>query len=187
MEPHFQREFLLRLPLPSAQLYARAYHAKDARAQHDNAFYLFEALIKLTAAPLVAGYLQEAAAGMQPRQRGLDQLLAQLALPSLGQWVAILRELAVFWHPCGRGRSSARTLMGTTECSAPRLACHTGSLPAYQERARFRPAGGRFRGFAARATRCFGSISQCSVRPWWSAVGLVFRARNGASAVSRGK
>jgi WD40 repeat protein/serine/threonine protein kinase len=89
----FHREYLLRLPLPLAQLYARAHNAKDARGRHDNAFYLFEATIKLAATPMVAAYLHEIEHG-QPRSAALDRLLAQLSLPSLGQWVAILRELA---------------------------------------------------------------------------------------------
>ena len=79
--------------MPLAQLYSRAYNAKDGRSRHDNAFYLFEALIKLAAAPTAAAYLGEIRSGA-PRVAGLDRVLVQLALPSLGQWVAMLRELA---------------------------------------------------------------------------------------------
>src|SRR5436309_4779215 len=93
MLSEFRREYLVRLPLPLAQLYSRAYNAKDPRSRHDNTFYLFEALIKLAAAPAVACYLQEVQGGA-PRVPALDRLLAQLALPSLGQWVAMARELA---------------------------------------------------------------------------------------------
>src|SRR5437660_7713216 len=93
MDLEFRRDYLLRLPLPLAQLYSRAYNAKDARSRHDNSFYLCEALVKLAATPLVACYLLECRQGM-PRSAALDRLLAQLALPSLGQWLAILRELA---------------------------------------------------------------------------------------------
>ncbi len=50
MSQEFRREYLLRLPLPLAQLYSRAFNAKDARGRHDNAFYLCEALVKLAAA-----------------------------------------------------------------------------------------------------------------------------------------
>jgi len=89
----FQREYLVRLPLPLAQLYSRAHNSPSSRARHDNSFYLFEALIKLSAAPLVGAYLGEIEAGA-PRAAALDRLLAQLALPSLGQWVGILRETA---------------------------------------------------------------------------------------------
>jgi tetratricopeptide (TPR) repeat protein len=89
----FRREYLVRLPLPLAQLYSRAHNAKDARTRHDNAFYLCEALIKLAATPLVACYLDELRQG-RGRVPELDRLLAQLALPSLGQWLAMLRELA---------------------------------------------------------------------------------------------
>jgi serine/threonine protein kinase len=105
----FQREYLLRLPLPLAQLYSRAHNAKDARGRHDNTFYLCEALIKLAVAPAIACYLSEIQAG-QPRVAALDRLLLQLALPSLGQWLAILRELSRHFstrvdanhHPLGR-------------------------------------------------------------------------------------
>lgn len=93
MTGDFQREYLVRLPLPLAQLYSRAYNAPAAQARHDNAFYLFEALIKLAACPHVMAYLHEVDHGAQ-RVDSLDRLLAHLALPSLGQWAAILRELA---------------------------------------------------------------------------------------------
>jgi serine/threonine protein kinase/tetratricopeptide (TPR) repeat protein len=89
----FRRDYLVRLPLPLAQLYSRAYNAKDPRGRHDNTFYLFEALVKLTAAPAIACYLHEVEQD-QARKPALDQLLTQLALPSLGQWVGMLRELA---------------------------------------------------------------------------------------------
>ena len=93
MALEFDRRYLMHLPLPLAQLYRRAYNAKDARGRHDNAFYSFEALIKLAACPLVVAYLDEV------RRSGvhveaLDRVLLRLALPSLGQWLNILRELA---------------------------------------------------------------------------------------------
>ena len=93
MPEEFRREYLLRLPLPLAQLYSRAYNAKDARSRHDNAFYLCEAFVKLAAGAAAMTYLQEAEHGAA-RKPALDRLLACLALPSLGQWVAMLRELA---------------------------------------------------------------------------------------------
>jgi internalin A len=89
----FHREYLLRLPLPLAQLYSRAHNAKDARDRHDNTFYLFEALVKLTTAPAVAAYVGEVEGGA-PCVAALDRLLLQIALPSLGQWLGLLRELA---------------------------------------------------------------------------------------------
>ena len=49
MQVDFRREYLVRLPLPLAQLYSRAYNARDGRSRHDYTFYLFEALVKLTA------------------------------------------------------------------------------------------------------------------------------------------
>src|ERR1700730_18071560 len=107
MPGDFQREYLLRLPLPLAQLYSRAHNAKEPRSWHDNSYYLCEALVKLAASATVAGYLNdvghdEAAWGRHsclpgrqeclPHSETIDRLLAQLALPSFGQWVAIMRE-----------------------------------------------------------------------------------------------
>ena len=63
----FRREYLLRLPLPLAQLYSRAYNAKDTRSRHDHAYYIFEATIKLTTCVLAAAYLAE-------RERAADAL-----------------------------------------------------------------------------------------------------------------
>src|SRR3954454_17709373 len=91
MSQEFRRDYLARLPLPLAQLYSRAYNAKDPRGRHDNTFYLFEALVKLAAATAVAAYLHEVQQGA-PRVAALDRLLVHLALPSLGQWVGMLRE-----------------------------------------------------------------------------------------------
>ena len=93
MSQEFQRDYLIRLPLPLAQLYQRAYNDKSAQSRHNNTFYLFEALIKLATAPLVAAYLYEVEQG-SPRVAELDQLLVHLALPSLGQWVGMLRALS---------------------------------------------------------------------------------------------
>jgi hypothetical protein len=87
--------YLVRLPLPLAQSYSWAYNDKDPRSRHNNAFYLFGVLVKLTAVPLVAAYLYGVRHGVQ-RLDNLDRLLVQLALPSLDQWAGIVRALA--WH-----------------------------------------------------------------------------------------
>ena len=47
----FHRECLVQLPLPLAQLYSRAYNVKTPQSRHDHTFFLFEAVVKLTAAP----------------------------------------------------------------------------------------------------------------------------------------
>jgi hypothetical protein len=108
MTQEFRRNYLVRLPLPLAQLYSRAYNDKSPRARHDNTFYLFEAAVKLAAAQVIAAYLEEVQYGA-PRSAAVDELLVQLALPSLGQWVAMLRKLARYFgqrpdaasHPLG--------------------------------------------------------------------------------------
>ena len=89
----FHREYLIQLPLPLAQLYNRAHNAKDPRHRHDNAYYLFETLVKLMTAPLVAAYLHEMRHG-GTRVDVIDAQLQNLALPSLGHWVGMVRELA---------------------------------------------------------------------------------------------
>ncbi|MDA0660831.1 MAG: hypothetical protein O3C60_18660 [Planctomycetota bacterium] len=89
MQPdEFRREYLLRLPLPIAQLYGQAYNAKSPRERHDNAFYLLEALVKLAASTATACHLEEVSQGRFARVPLLDRQLAQLALPSLGQRLA---------------------------------------------------------------------------------------------------
>jgi branched-chain amino acid transport system substrate-binding protein len=92
----FRNDYLVGQPLPIAQLYSRAHNAKEARARHDNTFYLFEALIKLAACPPIVCYLAELREG-GARDEKLDGLLKQLALPSLGQWVGFLRETARYY------------------------------------------------------------------------------------------
>lgn len=103
----FHRDFLVRLPLPLAQLYSRAYNAADGRTRHDACFYLFEALVKLASCPLIAAYLDAIALG-SPRDETIDELLGNLALPSLGHWVGILRELSK--HFDGRADSDTHPM-----------------------------------------------------------------------------
>lgn len=93
MDELFRREYLVRLPLPLAQLYSRAHNAKQARARHDYAFYLCEALIKLATMPLASNYLAECSQG-EDRSAAIDERLPCLRLPSLGHWLGLLRELA---------------------------------------------------------------------------------------------
>ncbi|HEX3870573.1 MAG TPA: hypothetical protein VHV77_09065, partial [Pirellulales bacterium] len=108
MSGQFRREFLTRLPLPLAQLYRRSFTDKSARSRHDNAYYLFEALFKLAAAPSIACYLDEVDAGAA-RVEPIDKLLANLALPSIGHWKGMVQALAAHFgkrtdarqHPLG--------------------------------------------------------------------------------------
>lgn len=93
MDQGFRRDYLLRLPLPLAQLYSRAHNAKDTRTRHDNCFYIFESLIKLSTCPLIGAYLDDLKRGKDHNEQ-VDRALSHLALPSLGQWVGMLRELA---------------------------------------------------------------------------------------------
>lgn len=100
MSDRLYREYLLRLPLPIAQLYLRAHNAKDARARHDHGFYVLEAATKLSAVSLLARALQTetGSSGQDASQDKWNRQLAALARPSLGHWAALCRYLATT-HP----------------------------------------------------------------------------------------
>ena len=92
-QPQFDWELVARLPLPLAQLYHRAFNAREARSRHNNAFFLFEATVILAASVLVAGYARSLEAG-DSGNPALESPLINLRRPSLGQWVGILHDLA---------------------------------------------------------------------------------------------
>lgn len=91
MSAEFKREYLLRLPLPLAQLYARAYNAKDAHSRHNNTYYLFEVWVKLTVAIMVATYARRDLRSGQ--NQAINTAISRLNLPALGDWVKLLRLL----------------------------------------------------------------------------------------------
>ncbi|MEM1212061.1 MAG: serine/threonine-protein kinase [Planctomycetota bacterium] len=91
--PQLDQALYLSLPLPLSHLYSRTFTSKTARARHDNAYYLFEALIKLAACPPIAAYCRGTALG-QPRDPALDRSLLSLRLPSVGHWLGLLRQTA---------------------------------------------------------------------------------------------
>jgi serine/threonine protein kinase len=90
----FHRDYLTELPLPLAQLYRRTNDEKSDEARHNTCYFLFEALVKLIAAPAIALYLEDVGRDPSARVDQLDQQLQALACPSQGHWVGILRELA---------------------------------------------------------------------------------------------
>ena len=183
MSQQFQRDYLVRLPLPVAQLYSRAFNAKDARARHDNAFYLFEAIVKLAAAPAVACYLREVESG-RDRIAAIDRLLAQLALPSLGQWVAMLRELS---RQFGSRTDAATHPLGTiwSQLTTPRR--DLPGLVALFRRIKNGPDGqpsGDQSCTLMELVRCAGAISQRRVWPRGGPIRFVLRSADGPAAVS---
>src|SRR5207302_1641092 len=105
----FQRDYLVRLPLPLAQLYARAHNAPSPVSRHNNTYYLFEAVVRLAAAAGVAAYADGLRRG-DPPDPHLARFLAALRRPSAGNWRDLLRELARHFaarpdaasHPFGR-------------------------------------------------------------------------------------
>ena len=85
-------DLLSRLPYPLAQVYLRARNAKSVSERHHNAYYLLEATVKFLASTGVQVYL-----GEKTRDAKIDAAIKNLALPSTGQWVQILRNLATFY------------------------------------------------------------------------------------------
>jgi len=72
------RELADRLPLPLAQLYRRAHHAKTSLERQLAGFYLWEASLKLLASVAVIEY-----AASRRNVGALDDRLRNLARPSL--------------------------------------------------------------------------------------------------------
>jgi WD40 repeat protein/serine/threonine protein kinase len=89
MSEEFRRDYLVRLPLPLAQLYSRAFNASHGRSLHDNAYYLFETLIKLGASVAAAAYVDTG-----PRTASIDRLLDALRRPLISDWLALFLSLA---------------------------------------------------------------------------------------------
>lgn len=87
--PVFDEALAQRLPLPLAQLYRRAHNAKTPLERHLNAFYLWEAAIKLLGTTAVALY-----ATSGTRDAHVEgQLRSSFARPALGHWWGIVREV----------------------------------------------------------------------------------------------
>ena len=81
-----------KIPFPIAQIFLRARNAKSPSERHHNAYYFLEATVKYLAACGTQVYLSE-----NQRNAKVDGALTALALPSVGQWVQILREISVYY------------------------------------------------------------------------------------------
>lgn len=108
MTEQYRNEYLIRLPLPLAQLYHRAGIDYSPRSHHNNTYYLFEALLRLGVAVQCAAYRQLILAGQQPDPQ-LSGKLGKLRMPATGDWCGLLLELAGYFaalpdaasHPLG--------------------------------------------------------------------------------------
>jgi WD40 repeat protein/serine/threonine protein kinase len=87
--PPVDESLLQRLPLPLAQLARRALNAKAPRDLYGNAFYLWEAGLKLLGCAAVVTY-----AGRPNPDAQIVEALQNLARPSLGHWRDFIRRLA---------------------------------------------------------------------------------------------
>src|SRR4051794_33952142 len=81
----FDEAIARKLPLPLAQLYRRAHNAKSAAALHNNAYFLWEAGLKLLASVAIAEYAYKPEA--QARDTEIAKRLHNLARPALGHWL----------------------------------------------------------------------------------------------------
>lgn len=82
---------LHRLPLPLAQLLRRALTAPSGAERHNNAYFLAEAMLKLSAAARIGVWLDRALVAGSEVAQGLEAL----SLPSTGHWLSFLRDVDV--------------------------------------------------------------------------------------------
>ena len=77
----YDEELARRLPLPLAQLYRRAHNAKSPSDQHNAAYYLWEAALKLIGSVAITAYAEIG----RPDPK-LNEKLKSLARPTIGHW-----------------------------------------------------------------------------------------------------
>jgi serine/threonine protein kinase len=134
--PTCDEDLVRRLPLPLAQLYRRAHHAKTPLERHLTAYYLWEAALKLLAMAAVIEYAER-----QEPDPQLAERLQSLARPALGHWWEFVRLLVPTLADAGdAGFQQARDLLlGRTRDDLPRAA----GLDAALREAQGEPAGAR--------------------------------------------
>lgn len=79
------------LPLPLAQLLQRVANAKSVEQRHHNAYYLFEAALRLAASAQIGAYLSG-----EHRSESIDRELGALTVPSAGHWLWFLQQISSF-------------------------------------------------------------------------------------------
>src|SRR6185312_2241224 len=79
---------LKRLPLPLAKLLQRAQFGKSAGDRHLDAYYVWEAMLKLLGCVAVVVY-----ADLEDRDPKVLETLRKLTRPAAGHWVQFVREL----------------------------------------------------------------------------------------------
>jgi Protein kinase domain len=116
-----------RLPLPLAQLYRRAHNAKMFLEQHQTAFFLWEAGLKLLASAAVVEY-----AVLAPSDPQTAVFLRHLRRPALGHWWGFARKLVPRLADAGDTQTSWRSvseiLMGRARDDLPRAAALYAAL-----------------------------------------------------------
>jgi serine/threonine protein kinase len=130
-EPAPDEHLLSKLPLPLAQLYRRAHNAKAPLEKHLTAFYLWEAVLRLTAAAVVAEHMSrvdpDTTVHLEP---------GRLARPELGVWWDVAREVLPDLARRIAGYQQLReALFGRPRDDLPQAA-HLAELLAEEERGR---------------------------------------------------
>ena len=107
------------LPLPLAQLARRSLNAQTSRDRCYNAYFLWEAALKLAGCTAIIEYVESGEDDPQ-----LSERLQNLARPALGHWWEFVRRLAPVLATRGdRGFSSfCSVILGSARDDLPRLA-----------------------------------------------------------------
>lgn len=99
----FQRAILERYPYPIARAYQRVYRASEPVSQHQLVLSLFETILKYLAAISIGQYRRDCLNDQSRANTKLDQLLAALSRPSLGDWNAFTRDILASYAKSRQG------------------------------------------------------------------------------------
>jgi serine/threonine protein kinase/formylglycine-generating enzyme required for sulfatase activity len=110
-------DLIRRLPLPLAKLYRHATNAKSPLDQHQAAYFMWEAAVKLLAVGAVAIY------GERPEHdEKVCEQLKSLTRPTLGEWRKIVRMLMPILAENDEGYRRLKSLMERSRDNLPRAA-----------------------------------------------------------------
>jgi WD40 repeat protein/serine/threonine protein kinase len=126
-------ELVQKLPLPLAKLARRARNSKTPLDRHQDAYFLWEASLKLLGSVAVVEYVE-----LGENDPKLVSLLQNLARPSIGHWWEIVRRLVIVLADTGdAGFVQLRDLLlGRTRDDMPRAAGLHVALIEHQTGAR---------------------------------------------------
>ncbi len=110
-------DLIRRLPLPLAKLFRHATNAKSPLDQHQAAYFLWEAAVKLLAVSAVAIYAER-----PEHDDKVCEQLKTLSRPTLGEWRKIVRMLMPILAENDEGYRRLKSLMERSRDNLPRAA-----------------------------------------------------------------